>query len=144
MLAAAAYIRIVGPPELSEDVRLVTVGWETDWQHRSVDLGELVAGLPGPSVRDAIPPIGEPLFVPIAEADEWLADREPGVLLRHEGQNRFYPLQILNLHEIVNDVVGREPVVVTPLCNTASSSAAVWASKRFASAPPAFYKAIIS
>ena len=37
------------------------------------------------------------------------------------GDARAYPLQILIWHEIVNDVVGGVPVMITlcPLCNTA-------------------------
>jgi len=43
------------------------------------------------------------------------------VLFESGGDARAYPLQILVWHEIVNDVVGGEPVLITfcPLCNTA-------------------------
>ncbi|HEV8572819.1 MAG TPA: DUF3179 domain-containing protein [Actinomycetota bacterium] len=70
---------------------------------------------------DSIPSIDDPKFVAPAEASRWLADREPVVSLDLGGQDRAYPAQILTWHEIVNDVVGREPVAVTycPLCNSA-------------------------
>ncbi len=71
--------------------------------------------------RDGIPPIDHPQFVAPSEADRWLADVEPVALFEMNGDARAYPLQILIWHEIVNDVVGGEPVAITfcPLCNTA-------------------------
>jgi hypothetical protein len=59
--------------------------------------------------------------VPPAEAADWLTDQEPVVAFELNGDARAYPLQILIWHEIVDDVVGGTPVVVTfcPLCNTA-------------------------
>lgn len=43
--------------------------------------------------------------------------------MQFNGEVRFYPLSILTRHEIVNDVVGEVPIIVTfcPLCNTAVS-----------------------
>ena len=41
-------------------------------------------------------------------------------MVRRNGVTRAYPLQILIWHEIVNDIVGGDPITVTycPLCNT--------------------------
>lgn len=57
----------------------------------------------------------------MSEADEWLEDREPVVFVQVGDDARDYPIQILMWHEIVNDTVGDEPLVVSfcPLCNTA-------------------------
>ena len=43
------------------------------------------------------------------------------IAFERNGDARAYPLEILTWHEIVNDVVGGEPVIVTycPLCNSA-------------------------
>jgi len=51
----------------------------------------------------------------------FLNDREPVIAFEEGGEARAYPLQILIWHEIVNDVVGGRPVLITfcPLCNTA-------------------------
>jgi hypothetical protein len=59
--------------------------------------------------------------VPPAEAADWLKDQEPVVAFEQSGDARAYPLQILIWHEIVDDVVGGMPVMITfcPLCNTA-------------------------
>jgi len=83
-----------------------------------VDPTQIVSGGPPP---DGIPPIDAPRFVTAADADSWLSDTEPVLLLDIEGDVRVYPVQILIWHEIVNDVVGGVPIVVTycPLCNSA-------------------------
>jgi hypothetical protein len=95
-----------------------TAGWETNFCLHSVPYDEIFSG--GPP-RDGIPPIDNPRFEGVSSADEWIEDLEPVILLDHQGETRAYPLQIMTWHEIVNDEIGGEPVVVTfcPLCNTA-------------------------
>ena len=85
-----------------------------------VDPAEIISGGPPP---DGIPPIDDPVFVSVAEADEWLTDADPVVYLEIGNEVHAYPVQILIWHEIVNDTVGGEPVSVTycPLCNSAVS-----------------------
>ncbi|MDE0170114.1 MAG: DUF3179 domain-containing protein [bacterium] len=102
-------------------VRQVTAPWPTDWSINSIDLGELLVGLPMIDPRDGIPPIDRPVFESVADASSWLDDRVPGTLVLLGGEARFYPLGILHRHEIVNDEIAGIPVAVTycPLCNTA-------------------------
>jgi hypothetical protein len=85
-----------------------------------VDLSQIISGGPPP---DGIPPIDDPAFVPISEADQYLEPDAAVVVLEVGEEVRAYPVQILTWHEIVNDTVGGMPVVVTycPLCNTAVS-----------------------
>ncbi len=92
--------------------------FSTDFSKHSVSYDEILSG--GPP-KDGIPAIDNPEFVNVEEADEWLAPQEPIILFKIGDDARAYPLQILTWHEIVNDVVAGEPVVVTfcPLCNTA-------------------------
>jgi hypothetical protein len=111
----------VGPVTLPEQL-LVSVGdWETDWTRRTIDLDELLLGIPALDPRDVIAPLDFPPYESVEEASEWLVDSEIGVLFEIEGVARFYPLRILTTHEIVNDEVGGVPFAVTycPLCNTA-------------------------
>jgi hypothetical protein len=105
---------------LESSVRQATASWPTDWSRQTVDIGDLILGIPASDPRDRIPPIDVPRFEPIAEAD-WLGDREPGALVQFNDEVRFYPLSIMTRHEIVNDRFGDIPVIVTycPLCNTA-------------------------
>ena len=103
-----------GPSALREDAD------SPDLPDPLVDVTQIISGGPPP---DGIPPIDEPAFVSIAEADEYLAGNEPVVRLEIDGDVRAYPVQILMWHEIVNDTVGGVPVSVTycPLCNSAVS-----------------------
>ncbi len=93
-------------------------GWQTDVSRHTVPLEEIVSG--GPP-KDGIPALDNPRLTSVAEADTWLSDRDPVVLLEEGGEARAYPLQILIWHEIVNDVVHGRPLAITfcPLCNTA-------------------------
>jgi hypothetical protein len=114
-------IPTVKAEELSEEkppARLVYEFPKTDFGRRAVPFSEILSG--GPP-KDGIPAIDQPRYVSIAEADDWLSDQEPVILLEVNGQVRAYPLQILTWHEIVNDALGGVPVAVTfcPLCNTA-------------------------
>ena len=88
-----------------------------DYSLATVALDEIVPVLP----RDAISAIDAPQLDSVGEADEWLHPEEPVVLVQLNDEARAYPLQILTWHEIVNDVVGDEPILVSycPLCNTA-------------------------
>lgn len=89
----------------------------TDFSLSAVDPAEVRSG--GPP-KDGIPAIDDPQFVGTDEADSWLGEREPVLLMRREGEVKIYPLQILMWHEIVNDEIGGAPATITfcPLCNT--------------------------
>jgi len=82
-----------------------------------IELSDIRSGGPPP---DGIPPLDEPLFIPVCAVD-FLADNSPVAALTVGGETRAYPMQILTWHEIVNDVVDGIPVSVTycPLCNSA-------------------------
>ena len=94
-----------------------TAGWRTDFSRHSVPLSEFASG--GPR-RDGIPPIDRPKTVPVADAEGFLDEREPVLVVEQGGAARAYPVQILVWHEIVNDRVGGRPIAVTycPLCNS--------------------------
>lgn len=70
---------------------------------------------------DAIPAIDDPQFESVAVAARHLKPDERIIGVIIDGDARAYPINILSSHEIVNDVVGGEPVAVTwcPLCYSA-------------------------
>jgi len=70
--------------------------------------------------KDGIPSIDNPKFVSVEEADEWIEDNELVLALVHKGVKRVYPLQILVWHEIVNDFISGDPILITycPLCGS--------------------------
>lgn len=69
--------------------------------------------------RDGIPALTHPSFIPSARAD-YLRPGDRVLGLERNGERRAYPVRILNYHEIVNDRIGGERVVITycPLCGT--------------------------
>jgi hypothetical protein len=101
----------------SEALYVDKSGWETDFSKHSVPLSEFQSG--GPP-RDGIPPVDEPKPTSQADAEEWLSEREPVLVVEVGDQVRAYPVQILVWHEIVNDSLGGRPIAVTycPLCNS--------------------------
>jgi hypothetical protein len=66
--------------------------------------------------KDTIPAIDEPKFVAIDDLERLHAhgmDDDTSVLgYLHNGEAKAYPIQIMNQHELVNDVVGGKPVTV--------------------------------
>ena len=77
---------------------------------------KILSGGPG---KDGIPSIDKPKFTS-AEESNWLDDEDLVLGLNYKGTIRAYPLRILNWHEIVNDNVNGEKVLITycPLCRT--------------------------
>lgn len=78
---------------------------------------KLVQGCPG---MDCIPSIDDPSFESREEAEEWLEPEDRVIGVEIDDESRAYPLKILSKHEIVNDEISGEPIVVTycPLCRS--------------------------
>jgi Protein of unknown function (DUF3179) len=106
-----------GRAKAADELRVSTSEWDTDFSKHNVPLGEFQSGGPG---RDGIPPIDKPKPVSQAEAEDFLDDREPVLVVEQSDAVRAYPIQILIWHEIVNDELGGRPIAVTycPLCNS--------------------------
>jgi hypothetical protein len=68
-------------------------------------------------LRDAIPPIHNPIYE-TAERAAWLNENDMVLGYSAGGQAWAYPVKILNFHEIVNDTLNEEPVLISycPLC----------------------------
>ena len=75
------------------------------------DAGELVIRTVLP--RDAIPSIDNPEFLDVEQASELMSDGHLVIGLSVGYDHRAYSTAFLSGHEIVNDVVGGEPVAVT-------------------------------
>ena len=95
----------------------------TDDVKHSIPIDQIRQGCFG---RDCIPSVDDPEFVDPSEADKLFrtegisAEEAIGISLSYNGATRFYPFSMLVTREIVNDVVGGQPLAVTycPLCGT--------------------------
>lgn len=83
-------------------------------QEKAVQTPRIIPDVP----RDAIPPLFFPEYVSPQESG--VKDEDFILGFEQNGDARAYPLKILNFHEIVNDEIGGEKVVVTycPLCRS--------------------------
>ncbi|MFV2062955.1 MAG: DUF3179 domain-containing protein [Chloroflexota bacterium] len=108
------------PGQLADpgEPRFNTRGWATDFSISSIPYSEILSG--GPP-KDGIPAIDDPVFESIEAARTWVDGQAPVIALELNGEAKAYPMAIMIWHEIANDTLGGEPVVVTfcPLCNTA-------------------------
>ena len=73
-----------------------------------IDLREVVYGGVSP---DGIPDLQNPKTIPAEEAD-FLSGEERVFGVSINGEHRAYPLRIVNPHEMVNDSLGGEPLVL--------------------------------
>ena len=94
-----------------------------DVSSSSIPIDDIMSG--GPP-RDGIPALTNPAFEPVSEV-EWLRPQDRLLALERDGEAKAYPLRILSWHEIVNDEIGGEPIVLTycPLCGTGRSESVV-------------------
>ena len=77
----------------------------------NVDLKEIEWG---GVIPDGIPPIENPGYAPVDDPlADFLEDDERVIGVSINGEHRAYPLRIVNAHELVNDVLGGEPLSLT-------------------------------
>ena len=121
ILAGLALLVLAAAPAFASDARVEHFrnAWpNTDFSRHTVPFEEIASG---GVARDQIPPIDDPVFVSISEAEKLIAPTEPVISLTVDGERRAYPLAVLIWHEIVNDTIAGRPVAVTycPLCDAA-------------------------
>ncbi len=92
-------------------------GLRTNTDVASIPLERVLSGTP---YRDNIPAINEPSFLSIDEARDQGVTDERGIVVTVGDTTRFYPFNIMVWHEIVNDIIEDQPLVVTfcPLCGS--------------------------
>lgn len=89
---------------------------DVDFTKSLVDFESVLSGGP---VRDGIPALTNPQFDDISRANE--NPNTLGILVEHNGTQKYYPFSILVWHEIVNDSINELDYAVTfcPLCGSA-------------------------
>jgi hypothetical protein len=78
--------------------------------------------------KDGVRVLSEPPTMTAAEVDRWNEEERGKLLVPDDrvigvvfgGEARAYPLRLMRWHEVVNDLVGSEPIAVTysPLCDS--------------------------
>jgi hypothetical protein len=78
--------------------------------------------------RDALHVLVEPATIDPEEIERFNREERGKLLVPHDrvigvhinGQSRAYPLRVMRWHEVVNDVVGGQPIAITysPLCDS--------------------------
>ncbi len=88
-----------------------------DLSNSSIPSAEIKSG--GPP-KDGIPALTNPKLLPAKDA-KYLIPNDRVIGLEINNEYRAYPIKILNYHEIVNDIIASEPVIVSycPLCGSA-------------------------
>lgn len=89
---------------------------------------EIMAG--GPP-RDGIPALHEPRFIPVTKAS-YLEPQNRVLAISHKRKQHAYPIRILDWHEIVNDTIEGDPIVITycPLCGSGMAFSAMVKGKK--------------
>ena len=82
---------------------------ETNFQTTNLQQVKMVTVLS----KDGIRAIKTPIFETVSERIEEMRDNEQVIRVSINGDHRAYPINILSVHEIVDDVVGGVPVAVT-------------------------------
>ncbi len=90
--------------------------WKTDTLKHSVTLSEIQIVLP----KGSFPTLDHPKFVSRSEGMRQFFVKEPVIAIEINGVAKAYPLNILTMHEISNDMLEGIPILVTycPLCNS--------------------------
>ena len=112
-----APVPIEDDAEVKRAQRRFPAYWQTDFSKRSISYSEVIAGRPA---RDGIPPSYNPQFETVEQANQWMLELEPVIVVQINGDIRAYSQSLLMFHEVMDDVVGDRPIVVSwcPLCNT--------------------------
>lgn len=87
-----------------------------DVTRHTIPISEIERSIP----KDAIPALTRPQFVSAQEAGKNLKESDRVLGVAFDGEAKAYPIGILNRHELVNDIIGNRPVLVTwcPLCGS--------------------------
>ena len=88
---------------------VTAAGADWDFSRSSIPVGQIESG--GPP-RDGIPALFNPVMVSAAEAD-FLSGSDRVLGLEIGGEATAFPIRILSWHELVNSVVGGEPILVS-------------------------------
>ena len=110
---------IIGAGVLWSQWQVIHDYWKTNFDNFTVSPDDIVSG--GTQRDTNIVPIDAPVFMQVRQVEYQFRDYDPMIVIDYYGIERAYPLNILAVHEIVNDALGEVPIAVTfcPMCNSA-------------------------
>jgi len=90
--------------------------WITDTMKTEIDLSEISVVLP----RGSFQVLNYPEFINMEQGLNSYLSNEPVICIDINGKAKAFPLNILSVHEIVNDTISGIPFLATfcPLCNS--------------------------
>ncbi|MBU2525265.1 MAG: DUF3179 domain-containing protein [Bacteroidetes bacterium] len=90
--------------------------WQTDLSNTQLDLTEVTVVVK----KGAFPVLKNPLFIGKEAGLLTFFEKEPVLVVQLSGEARAYPFNMLTVHEIANDRIGSQDILVTycPLCNS--------------------------
>ncbi len=117
------FVAFVYVPWLVGDLESKPHGMRTPYNgfDLSASILDPLSIIQGGPPKGGIPDLTNPRTISSEEAD-YLGAHEPIIGVSIGDEARAYPLKILVHHEIVNDIVGEEPIAVTycPLCDSSA------------------------
>lgn len=63
--------------------------------------------------RDRFPVLFDPKLASVAQADKALEDDELVIGVTVGGESKAYPVRVMGVHELVNDVCGKVPIAAS-------------------------------
>ena len=110
LAARQATLVAAAPADERRAETLRDLQWSTNFQIASVALSEL---LTSDRERYGPQPVDKLHSVNVVEAENFLDPRDPLIAYLGGSRPRAYPLRFLVWHEVVHDVVGRRPVLIS-------------------------------
>lgn len=91
--------------------------WKTDTTKHTTQLSDLIVT----TEKDMLPTLDFPKFIKQDHSAYHFYDHEPVIVISENGETKAYPLSLLTMYELTNDIVGGKQIMVSycPMCNSA-------------------------
>ena len=91
--------------------------WKTDTTKHTTQLSNLTVT----TAKDMLPTLNLPEFITQDDSDYHFYDHEPVIVISENWETKAYPLSLLTMYELTNDLIGGEQIMVSycPMCNSA-------------------------
>ena len=100
-----------------ENPKNLLYNWKTDTTKHTTQLSDLIVT----TEKDMLPTLDSPKFITQDHSDYHFYDHEPVIVISENGETKAYPLSLLTMYELTNDIVGGKQIMVSycPMYNSA-------------------------